>query len=506
VGRLREEPHFLGLSDETRLRQALAEAALIFALALCFFRWKLGQWNGFLDFDGHYHLRVAHWIAHYGLWTDIPWLPFTVLGERGPDHHWLWHVMLLPLTLIDDPAQALAWGAALNGAATAAVLAFVMRRLGVPAAPLFALLAIAAGASMPYRLMMLRAQNIAIVFMVLSVWAMARGRYKTLAALAFLFLQSYHAAVILGPMALIGCGVRSIAERRLVVAPLVAVAGGMTLALVLSPWFPRNIEYLMFHVLFKPAAPVYGAQLSSLIGTEWYPPGWKNIWLQCWPAHLSLGAGLAALAWRRYRDRAFRPPVDTLLALGVAVLSLALYHQAARFAEYYVPFAALAAGLAARDSWVAVRFAKLRAAALVAWTLAAASVGVANLDRIQLMPADHLARVGARLNQLGKPGDVVFNSSWSDFMALVWWADGFRYINGLDGHYLAYRDPARFAVWLAVSAGATEDPAAVIEPVFGARLVVVARQHAKLAEQLTASPRTVLQAASPEGWLFEIGR
>ena len=188
------------------------------------------------------------------------------------------------------------------------------------------------------------------------------------------------------------------------------------------------------------------------------------------------------------------------------MLSLALYHQAARFAEYYVPFAALAAGLAARDSWVAVRFAKLRAAALVAWTLAAASVGVANLDRIQLMPADHLARVGARLNQLGKPGDVVFNSSWSDFMALVWWADGFRYINGLDGHYLAYRDPARFAVWLAVSAGATEDPAAVIEPVFGARLVVVARQHAKLAEQLTASPRTVLQAASPEGWLFEIGR
>src|SRR5687768_18221795 len=38
------------------------------------------------DFDGHYHLRVAYWIGHHGLWSDIPWLPFTVLGERGPDH------------------------------------------------------------------------------------------------------------------------------------------------------------------------------------------------------------------------------------------------------------------------------------------------------------------------------------------------------------------------------------------------------------------------------------
>jgi hypothetical protein len=122
------------------------------------------------------------------------------------------------------------------------------------------------------------------------------------------------------------------------------------------------------------------------------------------------------------------------------------------------------------------------------------------------MPADHLLRVGVRLNQLGKPGEVVFNSSWSDFMALVWWADSFRYVNGLDGHYLAYRDSARFAAWLAVSAGVIEDPAAVIELAFGARFAVVARQHAMLAGQLMASPSTVLQAASPEGWLFEIRR
>ena len=85
-------------------------------------------------------------------------------------------------------------------------------------------------------------------------------------------------------------------------------------------------------------------------------------------------------------------------------------------------------------------------------------------------------------------------------------ADAFRYVNGLDGHYLAYRDPARFAVWLAAGAGAIDDPATPIAAAFDARFVVVARQHERLAEQLRRSPKAVLHLVSPEGSLFELRR
>ena len=487
-------------------RKALLEAMAVFAVALVLFRWQLARWDGFPDFDGHYHLRVVYWIAHHGLWSDIPWLPFTVLGERGPDHHWLWHLALLPFAAIDDPGHALRWAAACNGAATVAVIALVMRLLGVPAAPLFAVLAVSAGVLMPYRLLMLRAQNVAVIFMMLAVWAMARRRHKSLAAIAFLFLESYHAAVVLAPMALIGAAARSAVERRLVTAPLVAVAGGLTAALIVSPWFPRNIEYLLFHLFFKTPHSLLGEQVSSLVGIEWYPPGWKSLGLDAWPAHLMLTAACAALAWRRWRDPAFRPPADTLTALGVALLSLALYWQAIRFAEYYVPFAALAAGLAARDIRAYLRSGSRYAIALFAWVAVAASVGIGGLQHTRLMAPDHLAPIGQRLNELAQPGDVVFNSSWSDFMALVWWADALRYVNGLDGHYLAYRDPARFSVWLAAGAGATGEPATLIPAAFGARFVVVARQHERLAEQLMRTPSAVLQLASRDGWLFELRR
>ena len=89
-------------------------------------------------------------------------------------------------------------------------------------------------------------------------------------------------------------------------------------------------------------------------------------------------------------------------------------------------------------------------------------------------------------------------------MALVWWAPAFRYINGLDGHYLVYGDPARSTIWLALLDGAADDPVAVMAYAFGARFAVIARQHAKLAEQLMKNPRAVLQVTSPEGWLFEL--
>ena len=483
--------------------RAALEALAVFAVAAVLFRWQLGRWDGMPDFDGHYHLRVAYWIAHHGLWSDIPWLPFTVLGEKGPDHHWLWHVALVPFTWIGDPAEALRWAAACNGAATVAVIALVMRLLGVPAAPLFAVLAVTAAMLMPYRLLMLRAQNVAVIYMMLAVWAMARGRHKSLAAIALLFLESYHAAVVLAPMAFIGAAVRSALERRVVVAPLVAVTAGLAAALLVSPWFPRNIEYLMFHLFFKTPHSLIGDQISALIAREWYPPGLASIGLESWPAHLLLLAAIGMLGWRRRRDPAFRPPADTLIAIGVALLSLLLYYRAVRFVEYYLPFAALAAGLAARDAMAGARFGVRHAVALVA-AAAMGLVGIANLQTIRLMPADQLAAVGKRLNELGRPGDTVFNSAWSDFMPLVWWADAFRYVNGLDGHYLAYRDPARFAVWLAAGTGAIDAPARPIAQAFGARFVVVARQHEPLAEQLKRSPNAVLQLASRDGWLFEL--
>jgi hypothetical protein len=142
--------------------------------------------------------------------------------------------------------------------------------------------------------------------------------------------------------------------------------------------------------------------------------------------------------------------------------------------------------------------------AVAACLAVALPVGLAGATPSKTLPPDYFEKIGVRLNQLGNGGETVFNSAWPDFMALVWWADRFRYVNGLDGHYLAYQDPARFAIWLSLAGGGVDQPARIIELVFGARFAVIARQHGALADQLRAGPGAVLREESPEGWLFEI--
>jgi hypothetical protein len=253
----------------------------------------------------------------------------------------------------------------------------------------------------------------------------------------------------------------------------------------------------MFHTLYKAAEPQDGNWISSLVGSEWYPASVQQVLLETWPAHVLLLCGAALLAWRRKM-----PAADTCTAYGIALLSAGMYLHAVRFAEYYIPFAVLAASLAVRDVFPRSS-GKLRIAVAV-FLAAALPVGLAGAKPSKVMPPGHLESVAVKLNELGQGGETVFNSSWADFMALVWWADRFRYINGLDGHYLAYQDPARFGIWLALGGGSVEEPAKIISLAFGARFAVIARQHGVLAKQLAATPGVRLHAESPEGWLFEI--
>src|ERR1044071_7893791 len=63
---------------------------------------------GVTEPDTLYHFRMASLVLQaWPPWVDVRWLPFTVLGADGPDHHWLWHVLLAPFALIADAEHAI---------------------------------------------------------------------------------------------------------------------------------------------------------------------------------------------------------------------------------------------------------------------------------------------------------------------------------------------------------------------------------------------------------------
>jgi hypothetical protein len=482
-----------------------AGVAVLFIGSTAAFLAMLHQREALFDIDALYHFKVARLVLEQGPWVDIAWLPFTVLGEHGPDHHWLFHVLVAPLTRIGDDYSALAFACAVTGAIVPAALYGLLDRARAPWALLFALVAVLSSDLLPARFLALRAQNLAVVFTAAAVFALAARRTWWCALVAFLFTQAYHGAVILGLATAVSLVANGVVERKLDLRPAFGILVGVFLGLLASPWFPRNVDYLVFHTLFKVAAGYPG-----LVGTEWYPVPLSRLLTESWPAHAVLASGLAALAVARPPRWRTAAGADTLAFLALTAAFLVMYHLAWRFAEYYAPFAVMTAALLWRDALrhreagaVAMR---VLAAALAGIALWGAVEGARRIRDGSIYAFDGYATFMRHVDARDER-PIVFNTRWSDFQRLFYWSGRSRFVAGLDGHYLLYGDPKRFELWYAISTGATldrTDNARRIREAFGAGWVVVPRNQAPIANAFARDSEATLEMESAEGWLFRI--
>ncbi|HZZ92775.1 MAG TPA: hypothetical protein VFE23_09435 [Usitatibacter sp.] len=457
------------------------------------------------DIDALFHYKVASLILRQGPWVDISWLPFTVLGEHGTDHQWLFHALLAPLTLMGDSLRALNAAAAIAGAAMAAVIVAFLRGARVPWPALFAVLMMFAADILPGRYICLRAQDIAVVFMVAMLFAIAWRRTAWVGVVAFLFTQSYHGAVIMGLLLAATLGAQWLLERRPQWSAITATAVGVLLGLVASPWFPRNVGYLVFHTVFKTTDAV-----PDLVGSEWLPIPPDRLLTSALVAHVSLAAALVAWGVRWRGGGRPVPGTDTLAALALTALFLVMAAFAWRFLEYYAPFAVLTAALLWRDG--ASRAApRGRGRALVPALLVAGLAwgivqGVRTLSAAPRTPFDAYADMVAYI-EAHDARPMVFNTRWPDFQSLVSWTHRARYVAGLDGHYLLFGDPVRFRVWYDIARGSAngrDDNMRRVAATFGAQWAVVARVQPAIAQSFARDPAARLVLSTRDGWLFQL--
>ena len=91
------------------------------------------------DNDGYYHIRLAEIMRQEGLKPAFPWLPLSILNAREySDHHFLFHVALIPFTFGDLRLGA-KWAAVTFAALAFLSVWWLLRRQRVPYAALWAL-------------------------------------------------------------------------------------------------------------------------------------------------------------------------------------------------------------------------------------------------------------------------------------------------------------------------------------------------------------------------------
>jgi len=423
--------------------------------------------------DGFFHLRMAQ-----DPLAGMPWMPRSIFGSGWVDHQFLFHLLMAPFAwLIEGIAAAKVSAAVFAALAVTACYRF-LRQERVPGAALFALLPCAASWDLLMRLEMPRAQSLALLFLVLGLMALRRAQPLLLFTLSWAFMASYHVALVALPVALLHAAAFSRAKGGFKIRPSAAVAGGLLTGLSIHPHSPRTFEFLWQHVVQK---VVNSEQLP--VGGEWQdgiltllgPAGEGGELLRV--LSFSLGPllllGGAALALSRARGRRSGEAVLLFVLAGTACLGLLAGSKAV---EYAAPFSALALGLSLRDlnpDWLNSR----RILRRLGITLAALLFFQGCWLRASVIATepdpDRFASAADFLRSEALPGEVIYHFSWGDFPELVWQAPEFRYIVGLDPHFLQLKSANLWARYEDLAVCSYANPSKPIRTLFNARWALV---------------------------------
>ncbi len=465
------------------------------------------------DNDGFYHIKLAYLMRTEGLKPAFTWLPQSILNENEfYDHHFLFHVALIPFTFGDLRLGA-KWAAVTFAALAFLAIWFLFHRQRVPYSWLWALGLLGVSEAFLYRMSITRAQSLSLAMLALGFLWLLERKYKHLAILAFLYVWMYDAFPLLVALAVLYVLAVLLIERRLEYQPLLFVTAGILLGMLVNPYFPDNIVFSARHMLPKLTDPT-----SVRVGNEWYPYETAQLLGNSLPALVAFAGGVFALGLSgRKMD------VRTAFALLVSLMFGLMLFQARRFVEYFPPFALMFAAFA----WVPLLMdvpgtqlirpitlpstflqAKLPFSVLTLMVCLSLfrTLPVARARMDDLKPYDLYAGSSRWLAQNTKEGELVFQTDWDDFPRLFFYNTHNTYLIGLDPTYMQMYDQDLYDLWVPLVRGEVNQPSQFIANVFHAKYVHTDLNHKAFIRKAEQDPYMMEVYRDPQNVIFQINR
>lgn len=320
------------------------QSFLIFAISFSFFLFFQFQIPDFLGRDAYYHLKMAKFISEGKfVFTEFPWSWFTVLRENFVDQHFLFHLLLAPflvfgnfispfvkggieegffLPLYERGAFGDFLGAKIATALFSSLAIFVfyliLKKNKIFGAFFWTILLLGASSGFIFRMNLVQAQGLALMWLFLGFLALSQKKYFWLLPISFFYSWTHGGFILILVMALIWCFVGSLnllrelrkrsrmnsgilnneasASNRkignchpagdrpkgeklrhwwrslfMIFKPLWFVLAGLILGILLHPYFPDILPFLKTQ-LFET-----GPFAKIKVGAEWYPYAPKNL-------------------------------------------------------------------------------------------------------------------------------------------------------------------------------------------------------------------------------------
>ncbi|HLA06235.1 MAG TPA: hypothetical protein VJ022_02245 [Anaerolineales bacterium] len=448
------------------------------------------------DNDGYYHIKLAYILRTEGLKPEFPWLPLSILNEKEfYDHHFLFHVALIPFTFGDLRIGA-KWSAVIFSGIAFLAVWYLFHRQKVPYAWLWALALLGISDAFLYRMSVTRAQSLSLAVLALAFVWLLEGKNKHLGLLSFIYVWMYDAFPLMLVLAVLHMLAIAVIERRLEFRPLLYIAGGIFLGLVINPYFPQNIIFSYHHMV-----PKLTDATSVRVGNEWFPYETKQLLENSLPSLVAFASGAFALGLSGKKM-----DVRIAFSLLASLLFGLMLFQARRFVEYFPPFALIFAAFAWTPLFTpqpepdSTGGSPRKWSAPVLLSVAVTVSMVVSIPRAReaidrSKPYDLYQGASAWLEK-NTPADArIFQTDWDDFPRLFFYNTHNTYLIGLDPTYMQLYDPALYALWVEITRGNVDNPSQLIAGKFDASYVHTDLNHGGF-----------LRAAAEDPGLMEVYR
>jgi hypothetical protein len=447
------------------------------------------------DNDGFYHIKLAQIMRTEGLKPEFPWLPLSILNpQEYYDHHFLYHVALIPFTWFADLRLGAKWSAVVFSSLAFLAVWFLFHRQRIPYDWLWALALLGISDAFLYRMSVTRAQSLSLAFLAIGMTWLLERKYKHLVILSFIYVWLYDAFPLMLALGFLYVLAVLLSERRIEYKPLLFIAGGIALGMIINPYFPDNIIFSWNHML-----PKLTNATSVSVGNEWFPYTTQQLLENSLFSLLFFVSGIFALG---LTDR--RIDVRTAFALLTSLLFGLMLMQARRFIEYFPPFALIFAAFAWAAHFLDRQFACristpsplkriLHNAPLLLLSAAVILGAGRSIPRAReaindSKPYDLYAGASQWLVENTPAGSRVFQTDWDDFPRLFYYNTHNTYLIGLDPTYMQLYDPELYDIWVLVTQGKVENPSSIIALRFGSQYVHTDLKHGSFIKAAERDP------------------
>ena len=501
-----------------------------FVLCLAVFAW-LQPSQALADPDSWYHARLTTMMRDSGIVRDFPWTQATLYRTIFIDHHFLYHVLLIPfVSLVPNDLAGAKVATIVFAALSATVILWRLKRWQVPYWGVGILLLLTS-APFLFRLSLVKAPALAIGVVIVAFYLIVERRLGWLFWWTWFYVWFYSAwplivvmtclYVTVGAIGKAGQGLKVVWQEVTSKANLkliAVVAGGVVVGLIINPYWPTNLAYLkqIFSMALRPYYDFIG------IGAEWYPlkpldlPEYLSYPLLVW-----LIATLAGVfSWRQQTNL-------SRTSWLMAVLFLVFTLRARRQTEYFVPWMVLSAGLCLRDAGLGkLTFAQLKnkfSSWIPNWIKRKAVVWILLIYGIIVVPwglshgprlAQALLAQGYEYNTMSgasqwlrqntAAGSVIFQSDWGTFPMLFYHNSQNYYLTGLDQTFMYEYDKEKYRQWVRATKGETPRIYEIARGLFGASYLLLEKRTPAMLLWLNRDARFAKVYEDAEAMVYQL--